>query len=151
MKSLALLGLFVSIVTFSGCAGSYGSTSYNQGQVGSIQTIYRGTIVAIRNVEIGDGGLGTVGGAVGGGAVGSLFGGTTRDQQMATVAGAVLGGIAGNQLNRNSGQEITVKLDNGSEFTTVHKVSQSTPYSFRNGDRVKVYDKGGQISRIELE
>lgn len=45
--------------------------------------------------------LGTVVGAVAGGAIGSQFGGGSDDRAMAALGGAVLGGIAGNAIARN--------------------------------------------------
>lgn len=152
MRYIKYIGFLFLILFFAGCvSGGYGSMSYHQGQVGSIQSIYRGVIVGIRNIEIQDDGTGTIGGAITGGAIGSLFGGTTKDQQLATATGALLGAAAGNRLNTNSGQELTIRLDNGKEFVTVHRISQSTPYSFRVGDRVRVYESGGQVRRIELD
>ncbi len=148
MKAVSLsLGIVFLTLFFTGCSDKL----YTQSSVGQIENLHRAEVIAVRDVEIKDDGSGMVIGGVGGGALGSLFGGTTQDKQIATVVGAIAGAALGSQVNKNAGQELLLRLANGSEIVTLHKISKNTPYSFREGDRVKVYMTGGKISRIYLD
>ena len=92
---------------------------------------------AVQNVNTG---VGTVGGAVLGGAIGSLFGGG-KGQTVATVVGAAGGGYLGNQAAQNSRTNvwrITVRYDDGTTAT----VQQTSPPAVRIGDRVRVSSTG---------
>lgn len=93
----------------------------------------------VQNVNTG---VGTVGGAAIGGAIGSLFGGGSG-QTVATVLGAVGGGYLGNQAaqnNRTFVWRIGVRYDDG----TVATVQQTAAPAFRVGDRVRVTSTGIQ-------
>jgi outer membrane lipoprotein SlyB len=82
-------------------------------------------------------GAGAVGGAVVGGVLGHQTGGG-RGKDVMTVLGALGGGLAGNQIEKNAKKtleyQITVRYEDGSKglFT------QSTPPSWREGDKVRV-------------
>ena len=94
---------------------------------------------SVQNVNTG---VGTIGGAALGGAIGSLFGGGSG-QTIATVVGAVGGGYLGNQASQNSRTNvwrITVRYDDGSTAT----VQQTSPPAVRIGDRVRVSSTGIQ-------
>ena len=107
-----------------------------EGQVISI------TQDSVQNVNTG---VGTVGGAALGGAIGSLFGGGSG-QTIATVVGAAGGGYLGNQAAQNSRTNvwrIGVRYDDGSVAT----VQQTSPPAFRIGDRVRVTSTGIQTLR----
>ncbi len=150
MKStlhIVITTIFLSLL-FSGCANKGG---YTQNSVGQVERLYYAKITAIRNVEIKDDGEGVIWGGIGGALLGSLFGGTTRDQQWATAIGAVAGAAIGANANTDGGQELTLLFEDGKEVITVHRVDKNTPYSFREGDKVRVYMSGGKISRIYLD
>jgi len=143
-----VLGIVLLVLIFAGCSTPH---RYTQDSVGTMESLYRAEIVNVRMVEIQDDGEGVIWGGIGGGFLGSLFGGTTRDQQWATAVGALVGAMAGSQVNKDSGQELTLRFEDGREVVTVQRIDKNTPISFRTGDRVKVYMSGGKISRIYLE
>jgi outer membrane lipoprotein SlyB len=94
----------------------------------------------VQNVNTG---LGTVGGALVGGAIGSLFGGGSG-QTVATVVGAAGGGYLGNQAAQRSQTfvwRIGVRYDDGTTAT----VQQTTAPALRIGDRVRVTSSGLQL------
>ena len=81
------------------------------------------------------------GGAITGGILGGVIGhriGSGRGNDIATVLGAVGGAVAGHQIEKNANKtkeyQITVRYEDGSRglFT------QSTPPSWRPGDKVKI-------------
>jgi outer membrane lipoprotein SlyB len=100
-----------------------------------------GVILSIQEVVAGGegSGMGAVGGAVVGGLLGHQVGGGSG-KQIATVVGAVGGAVAGNEVEKRMGstkkQEITVRLDDGSNVV----VSDSGPAVWHTGDHVKIID-----------
>jgi len=88
-------------------------------------------------------GIGVAGGAIGGAVLGKQFGnGGGRDAL--TILGAIGGALAGHQVEKKvratKVYEVRVRMEDGS----IRTVSQATPPSWRNGDRVRV--DGGNIS-----
>jgi outer membrane lipoprotein SlyB len=100
-----------------------------------------GVIESVREFDkpgdVGNVGVGSVGGAVVGGVLGHQVG-SGRGNDVATVVGAVGGAIAGHQIEKNMKKtkvyQVTVRFDDGSSRV----ISQSTAPSWRAGDRVKV-------------
>lgn len=104
-----------------------------------------GTVVSITqdSVQNVHSGVGTVGGALIGGGIGSLFGGGSG-QTVATVVGAVGGGYAGTRAAQRSHTfvwRIGVRYDDGSVAT----VQQTTAPALRVGDRVRVTGSGIEL------
>ena len=98
-------------------------------------------IEAVREVE--KAGQASGGGAVAGAVVGGVLGhqvGGGRGKDVATVLGAIGGGVAGHQIEKNvkttKEYQIVVRYEDGTQglFT------QSTPPSWRPGDKVKIID-----------
>jgi outer membrane lipoprotein SlyB len=95
---------------------------------------------AVQNVNTG---VGTAGGALIGGGIGSLFGGGSG-QTVATVVGAIGGAYVGNQAAQRSQTfvwRIGVRYDDGSVAT----VQQTTAPALRIGDRVRVTSTGIEL------
>jgi outer membrane lipoprotein SlyB len=98
-----------------------------------------GQIESVREIVArGEGsGLGVVGGAVVGGAIGNQVG-AGRGKDLATIAGAVGGAVAGNEIEKRvkstKSYEIIVRLDDGSS-RIIHETNTPT---WRPGDQVKV-------------
>ncbi len=145
MKQLAFL-LTIGLA-FSGCMGTSGY-NYSQSSYNQLNMAEYGTVMEIRDVEVGDSGVGTALGAVLGGVAGTQIGGG-RGKDLATVGGAILGGVAGNQMNKNSAQELTIKLDSGAFVTAVNKVESGNPFTFRVGDRARIVYSGNEVRRVE--
>jgi outer membrane lipoprotein SlyB len=82
-------------------------------------------------------GAGAVGGAVVGGVLGHQVGGG-RGRDVATVLGAIGGGLAGNQIEKNVKKTIEYQIIVRYEDGTKGLFTQTTPPSWRAGDKVKV-------------
>lgn len=138
VAAAATLGLSACATT--GYPSTYG-TGYPTTSYPSQHQGY-GTIQDVSAVTLnGSIGLGTVGGAIIGGAVGSQIG-DGNGQKLATIGGAIAGGLIGREVEQRhntpaTGQRITVRLDNGYNVTVVQP-----GYSFRRGDRVVVSGTG---------
>jgi outer membrane lipoprotein SlyB len=108
-------------------------------RTGTVESIIQDT------VQGGNSTVGTVGGALVGGGVGSLFG-SGRGQTATTVIGAAGGAAAGNRMA--SGRttmvwRILVRYDDGSSAL----IEQSTAPALRIGDRVRVSATGIELMR----
>jgi len=143
MKKILMACAITSALMFTGCGGSGFSTD----DAGSLTTINYGTVVGVRNVELSGGVGATLAGAAIGGLAGAAFGqGLGKD--LAIAGGALAGGAIGNKVGSSGGQELNIKLDNGQMIQTVYKVTDSSPYMFRDGDRVMVQVKNGKIQSV---
>jgi outer membrane lipoprotein SlyB len=124
-------------VVQTSAAGGYRGES---GQVVSIQTVdLRETRTGITNGTLIGGGVGGVGGAIAGAAIG----GTAGSAVLGGVIGAVGGAIAGTAIDRNSttrGIAVTINKDDGTQVT----IAQRDDGDVQMGDRVIiVYDNNG--------
>jgi outer membrane lipoprotein SlyB len=131
VSRLGYLGTLVAFVAalLGGCAATPPPGVSGSGVVQSIQESKRtpsGTNVAA-----------TVGGALVGGALGSLVGGGTG-QTIATTVGAVGGAMAGNAIADKHGAEavwdVNIRFDDGINRT----VTVTQRPNFRPGDKVRV-------------
>jgi outer membrane lipoprotein SlyB len=128
----------------SACAPTYSGDVYRRGETMRPQTVELGVVESTRLVRIEgpDTGVGTVGGAVAGGALGNMAGGGSG-RIAATIGGAILGGIVGNaaerEANKANGVEVMVHLDSG---RMVAIVQPDAGEGFRPGDRVRLVSNG---------
>jgi outer membrane lipoprotein SlyB len=145
---LALCCAFLSCVVLTGCSGDeFSGNRYMAANVGEAARTDRGTIISLRKVEIKPDGsvLGTALGAVGGGVVGSMFGG--GNAKFATAAaGAIVGGVAGHALTSRTteGVEYTVKLETGALIT----IAQGPTPVLSVGQQVYIVNSEKGKSRI---
>lgn len=149
---VVMAAFLVGLMLLGGCAPRVGGSDYDSSTVRTAQNVNYGTVADVRVVRINDDSgtneaIGTVGGGVVGGVLGSMVGGGTG-RTLATVGGAVLGagaGYAGGKaLSTQDGYEITVDLDNGG--STV--ITQGADIEFSRGQRVKVISGGGAPARV---
>ncbi len=126
-------------------------TRYGYSEVGQVQVVQFGTVIAIRDIDII--GESSVGGAIAGGAAGAAAGGNVgggTGTAVAVVAGAVVGATAGAALERairkRGGVEYTVVLENGKTITVAQNVSEKDVIH-KNNDRVMV-QINGQYQRV---
>lgn len=145
------VSLIVCSLFLSGCSTSeFSGNRYDAASVGEVARTDRGYVLSLRKVELKpDGSLvGTALGAVGGGLVGSMFGGG-NGKFLTAGAGAVAGGLAGNAIGSKSkdGIEYTVKLDNGSIIT----IAQGASPAISVGQRVYIVNSNKGRSRIVAE
>lgn len=145
---------FLSVVTLAllaACTNTSNTNStYGAGQIGQSADVSEGKVISMRPVKLEtDNTVGTVGGAVAGGALGSQIGGNNAVGVAGAVGGAILGGIIGNQVEggiRNSDAiEFIVKKKNGKSISVV----QTNEENIRVGDKVLIIDgsanRGGGI------
>jgi outer membrane lipoprotein SlyB len=143
MATLATVGI-------TGCATRSNSGAvYSSGQTQREQVVRLGVVESVRPVTIenrGEGGVGTLAGAVVGGVAGSSIGGG-KGSVVGAVLGAVAGGVAGqaieNSAQRQNGVEITVRLENGE----LRAIVQTADEPFQPGERVRILSSGGS-SRV---
>lgn len=124
-------------------------TRYGYSEVGQVQVVQFGTVVAIRDIDIvGErGASGGIAGGVAGGVGGAYVGGGAI---LTAVGGAVIGATAGSvieQAIRNrGGVEYTVVLQNGKTITVAQNISEKDVIHKIN-DRVMV-QINGQYQRV---
>lgn len=147
MKKIITAVSVSSLLLLSGCATKDGG--YTQMSVGQTKSVKRGAVLEVKNITIGDDYKGAATGAVVGGVAGSAFG--KGDGKIAAVAaGALLGALAGESLNKDAGQELVIKYDNGDVVTTVYRIEKNSPFMFRSGDRVIVEMLNAEITSIRM-
>jgi outer membrane lipoprotein SlyB len=138
-----------ALAAAAGCATYDGAQSYSVREERVIQSVTYGTVQSVRPVRIDENGapVGTIAGAAVGGILGSQVG-HGAGSGVGAILGAVGGGLAGNAIERSAtqheGEEIVVRLDNGSTIAVVQGGSQN----LRPGDRVQVLN-GGRGARVE--
>jgi len=145
-----LAAAVAAIAGAAGCATAEGPQDYGTRDAGVVQSVTYGTVESVRGVRLNedDGApVGTIAGAALGGILGSQIG-HGAGSAAGAVLGAVGGGLAGNaiehRVSEHDGQEIVVRLDNGSTIAVV----QGAGLDLRPGDRVRVLN-GGRGARVE--
>lgn len=126
-------------------------TRYGYSEVGQVQVVQFGTVIALRDIEImgetsGGGGLvgavaGGVAGAHVGGGSGRIVGGTAG-----AVAGAAVGSLIEQAIRKRGGVEYTVVLENGKTITVAQNVGDKDVIHKVN-DRV-IVQINGQYQRV---
>jgi outer membrane lipoprotein SlyB len=129
------------LMVLAGCAAPppFQVTEAPVARIGRVESITQDTVQNVNNA------VGAVGGAVVGGALGSLVGGG-RGQTLATVVGATGGAVVGNQAAQNSQTlvwRIGVRYDDG----TTAMIQQTSAPNLRVGDRVRVTSTGIELLR----
>lgn len=112
----------------TGCARQISSNVYSGAAVGETSLTYPGVIISCRQVLVEDkeyleqNGLGMVGGALGGGYLGSKVG-KGEGNMLATAGGALAGAVAGTfiekALKNQNAIEYIIALENGETKTVV--------------------------------
>lgn len=151
MVAVAALPLFLT-----SCAPKLGGSDYAMADVGANSTSLRGSIVAMRTININASqpnqpGVGAAVGAVSGGVIGNVI---SNHGPFTTLAGGLLGGVGGHYaeqaLTSQEGIEYTVQLDSGE----VHTIAQGAEPRMSIGQRVIVVlnNKGyaGQQARSRV-
>ena len=161
MQSLKLTSLSITcaaLLTLGGCATNpmtgtgvpqASAQGYTVSGAQSVQAVQLGTVLAVRPVEIaGQGsGIGAIGGALAGGAIGHQIG-NGNGQKLATIAGALAGLMGGQALEgsvaKESGLLVTVRLDRGQ----VLAITQADDVQLAVGERVQVLAGRGGKARV---
>ena len=137
-----------ALASIAGCA-SVAPQDYSYSEARAVESVAYGTIESVRPVRLNEdhAPVGTVAGAAIGGIAGSTLG-HGAGGALATILGAVGGGLAGNAIEHSvtaqNGEEIVIRLDNGSMIAVVQGGSQG----FEPGQRARVLT-GPRGSRVE--
>lgn len=144
MKTTALLFSLITVLGLTGCASSLSGSTYSRDQARGEMSVRMGVVESVRQVQI-EGTkspVGSIAGGVIGGVAGRNIGGGSGSI-VGSVVGAVAGGVAGSAIEegvtRQTGLEITVKLDNGQYIA----VTQAADEAFQPGERVRVLSGRG--------
>jgi outer membrane lipoprotein SlyB len=140
-----------ALVVAAGCATYDGPQEYSTRDERVVQSVTYGTVESVRAVRLDqhDAPVGTVAGAAVGGILGSQVG-HGAGSAVGAILGAVGGGLAGNAIEHgvteHQGEEVVVRLDNGSTIAVV----QGGPEDLRPGDRVRVLNgaRGARVERV---
>jgi outer membrane lipoprotein SlyB len=143
-RTIAAALVIASSLLLAGCPAGLGSKDYSRSQARAVQEVQMGVVESVREVLI-EGTKTAVGagtGAVVGGVAGSTIG-SGRGSVVAATVGALLGGLGGaaaeEAVTRQTGLEITVKLDSGRMLA----ITQAADETFQVGDRVRVLSGDG--------
>ncbi len=145
---IGLLLILIGLIAV-GCAPSMSGSAYSRDQARKVQTVHEGEVIMVREVLI-EGtksGLGGLAGGVMGFALGSTVGGGSGKgvaRAAGTVAGAAAGATIEEGATRQTGLEITVKLDNGQVVSIV----QAADERFDEGDLVRVLRRPDGTARV---
>ncbi len=145
---IGLLLILIGLIAV-GCAPSMSGSTYSRDQARKVQTVHEGEVIMVREVLI-EGtksGLGGLAGGVMGFALGSTVGGGSGKgvaRAAGTVAGAAAGAAIEEGATRQTGLEITVKLDNGQVVSIV----QAADERFDEGDLVRVLRRPDGTARV---
>lgn len=143
-RTFATALITASTLLLAGCPAGLGGKDYSRDQARVAQEVQMGVVESVRqvNIEGTKSPVGAAAGAVVGGAAGSTVGGGTG-RVITTTVGALLGGLGGaaaeEAVTRQTGLEITVKLDSGRMIA----VTQAADEQFNVGERVRVLSGGG--------
>jgi outer membrane lipoprotein SlyB len=137
--ALAVAGTLVLGTTGCTSTPAFQVSEQPAARIGTVESVVQDSVQNVNTT------VGTIGGALLGGGLGSLIGGGTG-QTVATVVGAIGGAYAGNQMAQRSQTivwRITVRYDDGGLAT----IQQTTAPGLRPGDRVRVTSNAIELLR----
>ncbi len=147
------IGLFVILIGLmaGGCASSMSGSAYSRKEARRVQTVDKGEVIMVREVQIE--GTKSPAGAIAGGVMGFVLGNTIgggSGKNVARAAGAIGGALAGSAIEeaatRQTGLEITVKLDSGEVIAIVQGKDEKE--TFEEGDLVQVLRRPDGTARV---
>jgi len=152
MKKVLCLFAVLSIV---GCATqTQTGNAYSAGQSRQVQTVQRGKVISVKDVELAahPSGVGVLAGGALGGIAGSNNGRSGSNQSAASsIVGMVIGGAAGNMIDKKvntlKGQEIGILLNNGTEIAIAQEIDEKEG-PFLVGEQVRVLSSMNGTSRV---
>lgn len=142
-------------LTLFGCAHqTQTGNAYTAGQARQAQTIQRGQVVAVKDVDVSaqPSGAGTLAGGALGGIAGSGNGRYGSNKSAASaVAGMLIGGLVGNSIDKKAntlkGQEISIMLTTGVEIAVAQEIDEKEG-AFMVGEQVRVLSSPGGTTRV---
>lgn len=149
----AILTFLGAALLLVGCASqTLTGKAYTGVQARQAQIVKMGKVESVKSIRISAGasGVGGVAGAGVGAVAGSNVGGG-KGSLAGAIAGAVVGGVAGQMadtsLNTLDGQEIMVRLENGSLIAVAQEIDKEEG-EFKAGDSVKILTSPTGITRV---
>lgn len=143
---LLLVSVIALALPLAACGPSRTGETYSRSELQRAGAVQAGRIIAVEDVPVSgtSSGIGTVGGGVTGGVLGSTIGNGGTGSILAGIGGAIIGAIAGNAIEQgiSSGgaTRFHVQMDDGSVINVV----QTNEAGIRTGDRVTVYEGAGK-------
>ncbi len=146
-----ILSILLACTLLTACSTGETNSSYNRSYVGQEAQIQFGKIIAIYPVKIeGSSEVGVIGGAIAGGAAGSMIGGNTAINVIGAVGGAIAGGITGGTaekaITKDSAFQFIIEKQNGIKVSIVQsnednlQVGENVIISYlRNETHIKRY------------
>ena len=130
MKKTFFLTLITACaVLLCSCVHNVSPNTYTRDEVGVASRVTKGVIISRRVVKIeATSGVGGLAGAVGGAGTGAMIGGSNVGAHVAgAVGGAVVAGVVGHELdkaiNRRTGYEYIIKLEDGKTISITQERS----------------------------
>lgn len=145
-KLLLTLPAVALALSLAACGPSRTGETYSRSELQRAGAVQAGRIIAVEDVPVSgtSSGIGTVGGGVTGGVLGSRIGNGGTGSILAGVGGAIIGAIAGNAIERGvtsgSATRFHVQMDDGAVINVV----QTNEAGLQTGDRVTVYEGAGK-------
>jgi outer membrane lipoprotein SlyB len=157
MRNLKTLLPLLLVVMVAGCStGTQTGSSYSGAQTRQASVVKTGTITFVKDITISNkSGVGATGGAALGGVAGAGNGRAGSSQQAGSaIAGAIIGGIVGqladSKLNELQGQEVGVRLENGTEIAIAQEIDVKEG-KLNVGDKVRVLTAVTGITRVSRQ
>lgn len=137
---------FCVCLVLSACGIGNTNTTYSRSDIGQQALVDFGRIIAIRPVNVeGTSTVGTLGGAIAGGAAGSMIGGNTAVNIIGGVGGAIVGGVAGSAAEKaitaDTAMQFIVQKQNGQTISVI----QSNEEGLKVGDPVLISNTKGTL------
>lgn len=147
--------LALAVLSLVGCAHqSQTGNAYTAGQARQVQTVQRGKVIAVKDVDVAarPSGAGALAGGALGGIAGSNNGRSGSNQSAASsIVGMVIGGVAGTMIDKKvntlKGQEISILMANGSEIAIVQEIDEKEG-PFLVGEQVRILSSGVGTTRV---
>ena len=151
MKKIHLFACLMATLLLTACGIGNTNTTYQRTDIGVQGKIEQGTIESIYAVNVaGTNEVGTLSGAVAGGAAGSMIGGNTAVNVIGAVGGAVVGGMVGSAtekaITKDTAYNFIIRTNSGKVISVV----QSNELNFRVGDHVNLSTVAGKTRIIGL-
>lgn len=120
-RSLAAVAVLsvLSATTLTACTDTTSGSTYKRGETGNAFTVYRGTVLSVREVDVkgSESGIGAGAGAAIGGVGGSQVGGNKSMNIIGAIGGALIGGLIGyaaeKGITSETALEVIVQRDDG--------------------------------------
>ena len=128
MQKILKMFLLASILVIGGCAKNISPNVYSTDDTGVVSRVSKGVIISKRIIKFeGQSGVGAIAGGVAGGAAGSTIGGSGAANVVGAVGGAVAAGVIGHEIdkavNRRTGYEYIIKLEDSKTISVAQEKS----------------------------